>query len=377
MSFLNSVSSRRGKDKRTDHFNHYQGVDGIKVMLKTILVGLLFTVTLNPASAQAQRNYIIADLGTLPGGDSAIAWGINNRGQVAGLATVPAPPPSQPPHKGKPNPFTDHAILFSNGRLRDLGDFGLYGAGAGEINGHGQIIVLANNEANSSLQSFLFTAGHIQALGSLGGALTYALGLNNFGLVVGWSSLSNGAERAFIYDGQMHDLHLGDNSEATGINDFGQIIGDIASAVGPSSAFLLTRGRMHFLPSLGGFATDARAINNFGHVVGSSWLPDNSTYHAILYIDGWTKDLGTLSGSSTGFSIANSINIEDEIVGISDPHETAFLYRRDHMVDINSLLPTNSGWVLQQANGINDLGQIVGTGTHDGLSRAFLMTPIR
>jgi probable HAF family extracellular repeat protein len=350
-------------------------------MLKTILLGLLFGVTFNSEPAKAQRNYVITDLGTLPGGNSATAGAINNRGQVVGLAPVPAPPPSQPPLKGTPNPFTDHVILFTNGRLRDLGAFGGDSAGATAINDHGQIIGFADHDADDAIQSFLFTTGQTQALGSLGGPLTEALGINNFGLVVGWTSLSTGAQRAFIFDGQMYDLQLGDNTEATGINDFCQIIGDeTGPVVGTTSAFLLTRGRMHLLPGLGGFATWARAINDFGRVVGFSWIPDNSTYHAILYVDGRTKDLGTLSGS-TGASVANSINIEDEIVGFSVPLETglptAFLHSGGHMVDLNTLLPTNSGWALQQANGINELGQIVGNGTHNGLSRAFLMTPIR
>jgi probable HAF family extracellular repeat protein len=53
----------------------------------------------------------------------------------------------------------------------------------------------------------------------------------------------------------------------------------------------------------------------------------------------------------------------------------AFLWSRETMVDLNSFLPTNSGWVLYGATGINDLGQIVGDGTHNGLNRAFLLTP--
>jgi probable HAF family extracellular repeat protein len=45
------------------------------------------------------------------------------------------------------------------------------------------------------------------------------------------------------------------------------------------------------------------------------------------------------------------------------------------MRDLNNLLPPNSGWELTQALGINDKGQIVGYGTHDGQIRAFLLTP--
>lgn len=46
------------------------------------------------------------------------------------------------------------------------------------------------------------------------------------------------------------------------------------------------------------------------------------------------------------------------------------------MVDVNTLLPANSGWVVQSCTGINDNGQICGNGLHNGLPRAFVMTPV-
>jgi probable HAF family extracellular repeat protein len=42
------------------------------------------------------------------------------------------------------------------------------------------------------------------------------------------------------------------------------------------------------------------------------------------------------------------------------------------MTDLNSLLPANSGWVLSDARGINDSGQIAGTGLINGRDHAFL-----
>ncbi|MBV8214284.1 MAG: hypothetical protein JOZ08_13800, partial [Verrucomicrobia bacterium] len=40
------------------------------------------------------------------------------------------------------------------------------------------------------------------------------------------------------------------------------------------------------------------------------------------------------------------------------------------------LIPGNSGpWVLLTATGVNDAGEIVGTGTYNGTERAFLLTP--
>jgi hypothetical protein len=46
------------------------------------------------------------------------------------------------------------------------------------------------------------------------------------------------------------------------------------------------------------------------------------------------------------------------------------------MVDLNSLISPTSGWVLEQANAINDNGQIVGFGTIDGETHGFLLTPV-
>jgi probable HAF family extracellular repeat protein len=65
-------------------------------------------------------------------------------------------------------------------------------------------------------------------------------------------------------------------------------------------------------------------------------------------------------------------------VGYSDYEPTnfymkAFLYSNGTMIDLNSLLPANSGWQLIQANGINDSGQIVGTGFLNGQQSGFLL----
>jgi hypothetical protein len=45
-------------------------------------------------------------------------------------------------------------------------------------------------------------------------------------------------------------------------------------------------------------------------------------------------------------------------------------------VDLNSLIPPNSGWKLRMANAINDRGQIVGRGLLNGQKRGFLLEPI-
>ena len=53
----------------------------------------------------------------------------------------------------------------------------------------------------------------------------------------------------------------------------------------------------------------------------------------------------------------------------------AVLWKNNKLIDLNSLLPPNSGWLLTQANGINNRGQFVGGGIYRGKPHAFLLTP--
>jgi hypothetical protein len=46
------------------------------------------------------------------------------------------------------------------------------------------------------------------------------------------------------------------------------------------------------------------------------------------------------------------------------------------MRDLNSLIPSNSGWSLTIATSINVRGQITGQGTINGEQHGFLLTPV-
>jgi probable HAF family extracellular repeat protein len=135
------------------------------------------------------------DLGTLPGGSNSWAYGINDNGQVVG--------------ESDESPILN-PNLNPNFRLKSFSLFGTH--------------------------AFLWTEGiGMVDLGHLGGGFSRALAINNNAVVVGNSTVINGAHHAFRWTqaGGMIDLNtvLPRNSgwvllAAWDINDKGQITGE-------------------------------------------------------------------------------------------------------------------------------------------------------
>ena len=64
--------------------------------------------------------------------------------------------------------------------------------------------------------------------------------------------------------------------------------------------------------------------------------------------------------------------VSGRAVGTSD--DRAFLWDGAALIDLNDRI-ADAGWVLQSAAAINEAGQIVGSGRHNGYPAAFLLTP--
>jgi probable HAF family extracellular repeat protein len=195
-------------------------------------------------------------------------------------------------------------------------------------------------------------------LGSLGGSLSIATGINNLSQVVGQSQLSGNNMHAFFWEnGQMTDLGTlgGSASAANGINNSSQVVG---GAFFPDNttghACLWENGQITDLGTLGGLGSNAFAINNLSQVVGAA----NTEFsgHAFLWENGQMTDLGTLGGS---LSIAYGINNSSQVIGFSDLGGNishAFIWENGQMTDLVGTL----GGYVSCAYGINNLSQVVG-----------------
>jgi probable HAF family extracellular repeat protein len=168
------------------------------------------------------------------------------------------------------------------------------------------------------------------------------------------------------------------DGSAITVNDKGQVAGSTGTCAAYNYALGYPMHALHAvlwekdgtpvdLGSLGGdeksaWGNDAEGLNNSGHVVGASSLPDDATNHAYL----WTKetgkmlDLGTVPGIANSMAIA--INDSDEIVGISmdATHFAATLWKHGVAADLNTMIPASSSLYLLAGCSINASGQIIG-----------------
>ena len=216
-------------------------------------------------------------------------------------------------------------------------------------------------------------------LGTLGGASSCALAINERGRVVGWAETPDGARHAVLWE-EGRALDLGvlpgcTRSEAWDINDDGLIVG-IAStdAHGAERAFAWHDGRMDELPGLaapkGG--ASASAVNNLGQIVGGSLTgsaPSIPDYHAVQWEDDRVIDLDALPEGVE--SHAWDLNDSGQVAGVAqtgDGVDRAVMWVASQIVELGTL-----DGVESIASAINAQGWVVGTArAAGGFSRAFL-----
>jgi probable HAF family extracellular repeat protein len=215
------------------------------------------------------------------------------------------------------------------------------------------------------------TTYNLTDLGTFGGTDSDAYGINNYGQVVGDATITKKDEfgnpiyHAFLYSGStMYDLGTlgGQESNANDINDSGQVVGQ-SNRVYPNG-YVYTHACIYNGSSITDLDTSGDSlgsngcgINASGQAVGDVYKIEygNGGHHAFLYSGGMV-DIGTLGGQN---SSAHDINDSGQIVGYAkttgNTATHAFLYSGGTMHDLGTI----GGW-YSNAYGINASGQVVG-----------------
>ena len=177
----------------------------------------------------------------------------------------------------------------------------------------------------------------------------------------------------FLWEnGKMTDLGTLGGSGGIGqcANKRLQVIGMSSLATHPAAcltgetgchAYLWQRGTMKDLGTLGGETSEAIWINDSGDIAGSADLAAADIHDAVRWKDGQILDLGTVDGDPC--SRGRAINSKGQIVGGSSDCRNflhAFVWQEGGpILDLNTLIPPDSGLQLTNAFNINDRGEIL------------------
>lgn len=329
--------------------------------------------------------------------------------------------------------YCNHGYLYRNASIIDLGQFDQDGSYALSINnnsiavGYGTIS-LSDDDPDTAdpvvEQAFVSIDGAtIQTIRFPDEAMNITEGLNpvsralhisDTNLITGLAFIAVptvtdpdvfvSTTRPFIYDldndtYQIIPPFAEDDLDFTGtgrsMNSSGQLVGwgtiDLEDAGTTTQALLwdpASPDLSQTLGTLGGFSSQAYDINDNGLIVGQSDTDENFFRNedmAFVYdITSATMtrlpEFSTISEFTT--SIAYAINNSNQIVGaaqsaVSASTNSAFIYTvgDEELVNLNDMIPCDSGWVLTLARDINESGHIVGTGTFAGEVRSFLLVP--
>jgi hypothetical protein len=274
------------------------------------------------------------------------------------------------------------------------------------VNTQGQMAITASN--NSVSQPGAIYAYLPSAADGLSAGLNFisytqwaAFAINNNGQIAG----SNGDNwEAWNLNGSAVPLGSGVAAGlagvATGINDSGQTImqdfeqGNIGrvyvySAMAENGYAV---GMTNLTPSGSDYTILlAIGINNYGDALYDSapaTYYDNPSVVYQAYLHTGSAHNGLIGSSNyelsgPGWSMYQAVGLNNagQVVGMvnyvsrgrafDDP---ALWTINNGILDLNSLLPANSGWILQTVTGIDQLGDIEGMGLYNGVSTPFILS---
>jgi len=258
------------------------------------------------ASSYAQFTFTSIDY---PGGTLTTARGIRNHGEIVGAYRIVPP---------------RHALLIKAGKFIPLAPETVLATSNSEafkINSDGDIVGrYAGN--NGLFHGFLLHKGKLITLNFPGASDTYAFGVNNSGIVVGYWDLLSSVGGVVAYHGfmwedgvfQQMDFPGSVDSSIFSINAHGDFVGSWDSGIHSPIAhgFVCSRKQCTSfdVPVAGATLTQPDDINASGQIAGA--YVDGGLVHAFL-IDG--KNFTSFDFPGATSTLAWGINASGQIVG--------------------------------------------------------------
>lgn len=346
-----------------------------------------------PAAEQpAPPQYTLNQLEPLEGGTASFALGISARGTAVGTSRTSS---SFRPQL---------AVRWTAGQVENLGTLpGSTFSRAFAVNNRDQAVGEAFTAPPETSRAVLWERdGTLRDLGTLGGRSAVANDIDDRGRAFGSSSQATGPSVATVWDRQGPRALPSVDPQATGpsrvnaVNTAGSAVGGSSARVdGGASvgqAVRWTPRGQDFLPTAldrlepGRFAT-ALGITENGLVVGEASRTDSGTTRTSTRAVTWagTSIQELPAVGNYRFTRATDASNSGDVVGFASGFAgfptidgAAVLWRGGQSFDLNeAIVEGPEGFVLRTAESISDRGEIVGFGTLNGQTYAFVLTPAR
>jgi probable HAF family extracellular repeat protein len=319
---------------------------GVSLVLGLVAVAGVSPLPVDVASAKIQSDGgrpRLVDLGTLGGAD-AEATAINDRGEIVGHSDTAD--------------LVRHAFLWRRGRMIDLGSLaGPSGISvANDINNEGEVVGYSTTPEGET-HAFLWRDGVMTDLGTLGGPASDATAINDLGEIVGSAAVDEQNLHTFIWrDGEMTDLGSSGGQPLVAAHDINNRSQVLASNW-PGSVVWEDGALTPVPPPEGSDFAAALAINDRGMMTGNALAPGTfNDYQVAVWKRGAGVIVGTLGGRYGG---GVALNERGHVVGSSETADEtwdAFIWRDGRMTALPNLAPEHSA----EATDINEDGKVVG-----------------
>jgi uncharacterized membrane protein len=234
------------------------------------------------------------------------------------------------------------------------------------INRVGEIVGTLTREGSARPYAFKYSGGKLTVLSD---DPSKAAAIADSGDIAG----ENANQLVLWRQGRLVPLGGCCGGTVRGMNQRGQIVGQVNDKEGHYSAFLWDGHKISSIVPPEGTMSSVVAINEAGRALVQSYMPND----VFLWHNGNFAKVKLAPDVADQPLAFNNCDVIVGEFGASSEYYHGFVWdEKNGQRDLNALIDANSGWTLEQAFDINDRGEIVGIGDHAHDEDAgFLLVP--